>query len=159
MFVNVINQSFIMKPAVLQRVTAAMVAVVLVSSFTGCGKGEPEPTAAPVQPAADPNAGQVAVTPVATAPGTPPPPIDVSAPPPMTATAPAVAAAESDVPSKDALEAVTHALQSFSIAHERAPKSLEELISSGYLRKLPPPPAGKKYVYVPEINNISLADQ
>jgi len=64
-----------------------------------------------------------------------------------------------EVPSKDALEAVTMAAQSFFIAHERAPKSLEELVSSGYLRKLPTPPAGKKYVYDPERANIALADQ
>jgi competence protein ComGC len=71
----------------------------------------------------------------------------------------APAEAEVEVPSKDALEAVTMATQSFFIAHERAPKSLEELVSSGYLRKLPAPPAGKKYVYDAANANISLADQ
>lgn len=70
-----------------------------------------------------------------------------------------VATAEVEVPSKDALEAVTLATQSFFVANQRAPRTLDELVSSGYLRKLPAPPAGKKYVYNAETANISLADQ
>lgn len=63
------------------------------------------------------------------------------------------------MPSKDALEVVTQAAQSFFIANDRAPKSLDELVNSGYLKKLPAPPPGKKYVYTPEDAKLSLADQ
>jgi len=68
-------------------------------------------------------------------------------------------AAVEEVPSKDALDAVTKAVQSFFINKERAPKNLEELVASGFLKKLPAPPAGKKYVYDPERANITLANQ
>jgi competence protein ComGC len=71
----------------------------------------------------------------------------------------AAPAAAPEVASKDALEVVTQAAQSFFIANERAPKSLEELVSSGFLRQLPAPPEGKKYVYDPTVASLTLADK
>lgn len=51
------------------------------------------------------------------------------------------------------------AVQSYFIRYDRAPATLDELINSGYLRKLPAPPAGKKYVYDAEKANIRLENQ
>ncbi|HEY1171630.1 MAG TPA: hypothetical protein VGH19_09690 [Verrucomicrobiae bacterium] len=123
-------------------------------SAVGCGKEEPE-IAAP-KPAETGAGASVGATVTASDPVAPPP---VSAPPTATGTPTTPEAPEMTVPSKDALEVVTMATQSFFIANDRAPKSLDELVSSGYLKRLPVPPVGKKYVYDAENAKLSLADQ
>jgi hypothetical protein len=135
-----------------------MLAVILAGTVVGCGDAEDKKTApatTPVAPAAPASVGEPAPAAVTA----PPPPSGQVTAPPSGAAAGTAPAAVAEVPSKDALEAVTHAVQSFFIQKERAPKNLEELISAGFLRKLPTPPPGKKYVYDPERANIILADQ
>ncbi len=137
----------------------------VLAGVVGCGDDKPE-AAKPVTPAKQeapakpPTEVSIGTPTVNTAVSAPPPGAGVATPPPGSApAAPGAAAAAPEVPSKDALEAVTHAVQSFFINKERAPKNLEELVASGFLKKLPTPPAGKKYVYDPERANIVLADQ
>lgn len=133
---------------------SARVSALLALIAAGCG-GDPEPAAPPpVQPAAEAVQPMGSVSPT---PGAVPPPTAVSAPASPAAAA-ANAAPEQEIPSKDALEAVTMAVQSYFIRYDRAPATLDELINSGYLRKLPAPPAGKKYVYDAEKANIRLED-
>ncbi|HEY1171628.1 MAG TPA: hypothetical protein VGH19_09680 [Verrucomicrobiae bacterium] len=123
---------------------------------SGCGGDESEDSTSPAQPspaqAVQPTADISTPTPVA-----PPPPGAASVGTPVGQATPE--APEMTVPSKDALEVVTMATQSFFIANDRAPKSLDELVSSGYLKRLPVPPVGKKYVYDAENAKLSLADQ
>ena len=135
----------------------------VVAGLAGCDD-KPEPVKAAPQPVQQTTP---AGPPASVSIGEPKVQSAVSAPPPGSSaalampspTAPGGGAAAMEVPSKDALEAVTQAVQSFFINKERAPKNLEELVASGFLRKLPTPPAGKKYVYDPEKANIALADQ
>ena len=141
-----------------------IICAVLATSLVGCGD-KPEATKAVTpakqeSPAKPPTEVSIGTPTVNTAVSAPPPGAGVATPPPGSApTAPGTAAAEQEVPSKDALDAVTKAAQSFFVSKERAPKNLEELVASGFLKKLPAPPAGKKYVYDPERANITLADQ
>jgi hypothetical protein len=136
-----------MNPKLQTFITAATLVAWLT---TGCSD-DPEITSPP--PPVNP-AQQSAVD-IAPDTGVVPPPSGVNAP---STTPAATATPEQEIPSKDALEAVTMATQSFFIRHDRAPNTLEELVSSGFLRKLPAPPAGKKYVYDPERANIKLED-
>jgi hypothetical protein len=52
-----------------------------------------------------------------------------------------------DVDRTATLERLTQALRRYSAEKQRVPKSLEELVSAGYLSELPAAPAGKKYVF------------
>lgn len=132
-------------------IPSAGVSTLIALLAVGCG-GDPEPVLPqPATPAVQPM-GEA--TPVS---GAVPPPSAAGAPP--AATAVATTAPEQEIPSKDALEAVTMAVQSYFIRYDRAPATLDELINSGYLRKLPAPPAGKKYVYDAEKANIRLENQ
>jgi len=134
-------------------VTALLVTVSIALLGAGC-KEEPEVVVVP--PAAQSSDAAISMTPQGSEAVAPPPVAAATTAPIEGASAPGATA---EVPSKDALETVTRALQSFYVAHDRAPKSLDELLASGFLRKLPAPPAGKKYVYKPEIANIALEDQ
>jgi hypothetical protein len=59
--------------------------------------------------------------------------------------APAAAAApESD--QAQTLERLTQAVRKYAAETRSAPKSLAELVTSGYLPEAPTPPAGKQYV-------------
>ena len=136
-------------------IRSGLLTVLIASAAVGCGGGDEDSTKS-ATPAKVETPAEVTTTTTTTA---PPPPIDIAAPPPLTATAANTAAPAVEVASKDALEVVTHAAQSFFIANDRAPKSLEELVSAGLLRKLPTPPEGKKYVYDPETVSLTLADK
>jgi hypothetical protein len=41
---------------------------------------------------------------------------------------------------------LTQALRKYSMENRRVPKTVEELISAGYIKALPTPPQGKKFV-------------
>jgi hypothetical protein len=45
------------------------------------------------------------------------------------------------------LNRLTQSLRKFSAEHQRVPKSLDELVTAGYLTELPAAPPGKKYVF------------
>ncbi len=51
------------------------------------------------------------------------------------------------------------AVQSYTIQFNSNPASLEELVSKGFLKSIPPAPAGKKWVYDAEKLNVVLAVQ
>jgi competence protein ComGC len=40
---------------------------------------------------------------------------------------------------------LTQALRKFSVERQQVPTSLNELVATGYLQKLPPPPPGKMF--------------
>lgn len=56
-------------------------------------------------------------------------------------------------------ERILAAMQSYVIDNSANPKSLEELVTRGYLKSLPPAPNGKKWVYNPEKLAIEQADK
>lgn len=147
----------------LKNLISGGILTLMVAGVTGCGdKPEPvkPPTSTPAAPTTAPSSVSVGTPAVQTAVSAPPPTGGAAMPlPGATPAGGAPTAAAEEVPSKDALDAVTKAVQSFFINKERAPKNLEELVASGFLKKLPAPPAGKKYVYDPEKANITLADQ
>ena len=71
--------------------------------------------------------------------------------PTITATANPVPATSSEPPQEldrtALLERLTQALRRYSAENQRVPKSLDELVTAGYLSELPPAPAGKKYAF------------
>jgi hypothetical protein len=54
---------------------------------------------------------------------------------------------------------LSQALQQFYAGEERHPKDLNELVTKGYLRQVPPPPAGMKYDYNPATGQLKLVKQ
>jgi hypothetical protein len=44
------------------------------------------------------------------------------------------------------LSELTQTVRKYSAEHQRAPKSLDELVTAGYLSSIPAAPAGKKFV-------------
>ncbi|MGV3757631.1 MAG: hypothetical protein ACO1QS_19805 [Verrucomicrobiota bacterium] len=57
------------------------------------------------------------------------------------------------------LEKIMGAVQSYTIQFNANPASLEELVSKGFLKSIPPAPAGKKWVYDAEKLNVVLTAQ
>jgi len=53
-------------------------------------------------------------------------------------------------------EALDAAYQSYFNAYQRAPGSMQDLVRAGYLRAVPPLPAGKKYQIDPNGGGISV---
>jgi hypothetical protein len=56
------------------------------------------------------------------------------------------AATESAIDGAATLNRLTQAVRKYSAENRRVPKSLDELVSAGYLPDLPAAPGGKKYV-------------
>lgn len=81
-----------------------------------------------------------------------------AAPAALTPAAPA-GPAESAPMDATAQERILAAMQSYVIDNSANPKSLEELVTRGYLKGLPAAPDGKKWVYNPEKLAIELADK
>ncbi len=133
------------------------IAVLAGGMLAGCGGGGDE--AAPVAaPAAAAPAGAT-VGPALVAPEAPPvAPPGGTAPAALTPAAPA-GPAESAPLDATAQERILAAMQSYVIDNSANPKSLEELVTRGYLKSLPAAPAGKKWVYNPEKLAIELADK
>jgi hypothetical protein len=55
------------------------------------------------------------------------------------------------------LESLTRVVRKFSFEQRRLPKSLDEVVSAGYLNALPPPPSGKRFVLDPKTVQVVLA--
>ena len=49
------------------------------------------------------------------------------------------------------LTRLTQTLRRFAAENRRVPKSLDELVSAGYLPELPTPPGGKRFVFDEEL--------
>ena len=96
----------------------------LLVSWIGCGK-HPASSSPQSAPAAD------ATTP--------------SANPPATAsqTDPSLATDEANL--ADMLKELTQVVRRFGAEQRRVPKSFEELVANGYLSRVPPAPAGKRF--------------
>jgi len=134
------------------------IAVLAGGLLAGCGGGgdEAAPVAAPV--AAAPAGATVGPAPATTEAPPPVAPPGSSAPATLTPAAPA-GPAESAPLDATAQERILAAMQSYVIDNSASPKSLEELVTRGYLKSLPAAPAGKKWVYNPEKLAIELADK
>lgn len=136
------------------KVEFCLVVGLLSFSLVGCKKGDTSPAAgsSSSKPAAMPKVPAVA----SSEPAPPPPgePGTSSAPAPV-----APAAAPQPEGSKDPVVLITEGLMNFMLAKERAPKDLNELVSTGYLKALPTPPPGKKFAYEPTKLAVTLVNQ
>jgi hypothetical protein len=57
------------------------------------------------------------------------------------------------------LDQMTQVLRKFSFENRRLPKSLDEVVTAGYLKEIPPAPAGKKFSIEPRKVQVVLVDQ
>jgi hypothetical protein len=57
------------------------------------------------------------------------------------------------------LDQLTQVLRKFSVENRRVPKSLDEVVTAGYLKEIPPAPAGKKFSIEPRKVQVVLVDQ
>lgn len=57
------------------------------------------------------------------------------------------AAPAQEVDRQATLDRLTQALRKFAAEQRRVPKSLDELVATGYLPELPGAPSGKRYVF------------
>jgi len=54
---------------------------------------------------------------------------------------------------------VRQALELWTFKRNDAPKSLNDLVKEGYLKRLPTPPPGKQYKFDPRTMHVTLADR
>lgn len=57
------------------------------------------------------------------------------------------------------LQVLDELLQAWNMSQPNPPKSLEDFIQAGMLRKLPTPPAGKRFLIDPKTAHVVLANQ
>ncbi|MBI3876540.1 MAG: hypothetical protein HY300_11425 [Verrucomicrobia bacterium] len=100
------------------------------SPFTGCSHKE--------------QAESPATQTIAPTPQTPAAPVSV-APPPSVAVS--VATDASGAGTEPSVAELNRALQVWLFQHSGPPKDLNELVTAGYLKRLPSPPAGKRFVF------------
>lgn len=136
---------------------STMMLAVLLSA--GCGNKNADTTVSKPAPGAMPkvngNAGAPKeAAPAADAPAPPPAP-DAAAATPQ----PAAAPAEGEAPSQDVVQTVLGAVQSYVIANSKNPKDLDELVRTGFLKRIPPTPPGKKLVYDAQKLDVKLVNQ
>ncbi|NBV21644.1 MAG: hypothetical protein EBS05_06945 [Proteobacteria bacterium] len=62
------------------------------------------------------------------------------------------------MPAQD-FSALSQALLTFRRDKQRGPKDWEELIATGYLKKMPTAPAGKRYVFDRSLNVLMVPAQ
>jgi len=116
--------------------------------FAGCGKPAPAPSNSesakmpggdkvPVEGLSQPAAGQPPPPPVADKTETPAPAADTS----------------------PGLAELTMAVRSYVMTQGKPPGTLEDLAKAGTIKKLPTPPAGKKYVLDPKGMSVLLVDR
>ena len=70
----------------------------------------------------------------------------------------AVAVAADEAQIAAVLMELTQAVRKCAVEQRRAPKNLEELVANGYLSRVPPAPAGKKYAIDKNLQ-VYLANQ
>lgn len=69
----------------------------------------------------------------------------------------AVNQAQKSSADKLALVGLQQAIQQFTVLEERRPKNLSELVSSGYIARLPEVPRGQELSYDPQTGLVSIA--
>ena len=57
------------------------------------------------------------------------------------------------------LDQLTQVLRKFSVENRRVPATLDEVVAAGYLKEIPPPPAGKKFAIEPRKVQVILVSQ
>lgn len=57
------------------------------------------------------------------------------------------------------LQVLDELLQAWNMSQPNPPKSLEDFVQAGMLRKLPTPPAGKRFLIDPKTAHVVLANQ
>ena len=57
------------------------------------------------------------------------------------------------------LDQLTQVLRKYSVENRQVPKSLDEVVSAGYLKEMPAAPAGKKFAIEPRKVQVVLVDQ
>ena len=57
------------------------------------------------------------------------------------------------------LDQLTQVLRKFSVENRRVPASLDEVVAAGYLKVMPPAPAGKKFAIEPKKVQVILVNQ
>jgi hypothetical protein len=57
------------------------------------------------------------------------------------------------------LTELNRALEQWIFQHNNPPKSLDDLVKEGYLKRLPSPPAGKKFVFDPRTMRVSFGER
>ena len=77
---------------------------------------------------------------------------------------PAAGAAASEAPAAPSnpeadLKALNEAVRAHVMGLLKEPASLEELVKSGFLKRIPPAPAGKKFVLSPDKTTVLLVSQ
>ncbi|MEI2731105.1 MAG: hypothetical protein V9G08_03700 [Dermatophilaceae bacterium] len=68
----------------------------------------------------------------------------------------AVGAAQRQAAKTVDLTSLTQAVQAFQAGEERLPKSLQELVTEGYLPRLPAPPKGMQWAYQPQSGQVRV---
>jgi|GEM_PF-1035579 len=109
------------------------------SEKSGVKNGKPDTK---VESASPPDAG-VAAPPPPPVPGSP----DTNQPEPADTT-PAPGLAE-----------IRNALEQWVFRHNNPPKDLKELVTEGYLKRLPSPPAGQRFLFDPRTMTVQLVGQ
>lgn len=121
----------------------------------GCHKENPTP------PSATPNAAENNIPgstaePTAAAPAANATPASAPATPPEYVPRPAAPLVVTTSDPSAATAELTQALRKYSMENRRVPKTVEELISAGYVKALPTPPPGKKFVVDPKRVEVKL---
>jgi hypothetical protein len=57
------------------------------------------------------------------------------------------------------LDQLTQVLRKYSVENRRVPASLDEVVAAGYLKGMPPAPAGKKFAIEPKKVQVILVNQ
>jgi hypothetical protein len=68
----------------------------------------------------------------------------------------AVGAAQRQAAKTVDLTSLTQAVQAFQAGEERLPKNLQELVSEGYLPRIPAPPKGMQWSYQPQSGQVRV---
>lgn len=68
----------------------------------------------------------------------------------------AVGAAQRQAAKTVDLTSLTQAVQAFQAGEERLPKNLQELVSEGYLPRIPAPPKGMQWTYQPQSGQVRV---
>jgi hypothetical protein len=68
----------------------------------------------------------------------------------------AVGAAQRQAAKTVDLTSLTQGVQAFQAGEERLPKNLQELVSEGYLPRIPAPPKGMQWAYQPQSGQVRV---
>ena len=95
---------------------------------------------------------------------TPPPAVEQPAAPASNPTSPGPAAASPAAPLSTAVfdehfGILSQGLLTFRRDKNRAPRDWQELITTGYLKKMPTPPPGKRYTFNPGSLDVHMVNQ